>query len=31
MNPWHEVDLGEEAPELFRCIIEIPIGSKVKY
>src|SRR5437868_10547606 len=31
MNPWHDVDLGEEAPEIFRCIIEIPIGSKVKY
>ena len=31
MNPWHDVDLGDEAPAIFRCIIEIPIGSKVKY
>ena len=31
MNPWHDVDLGEGAPEVFNCIIEIPIGSKVKY
>src|SRR5215510_8532428 len=31
MNPWHDVELGEEAPEIFNCIIEIPIGSKVKY
>ncbi len=31
MNPWHDVELGDEAPEIFRCIIEIPIGSKVKY
>src|SRR5262245_48737405 len=31
MNPWHEVELGEQAPEVFNCIIEIPIGSKVKY
>lgn len=31
MNPWHDVDLGEDAPEIFNCIIEIPIGSKVKY
>jgi len=31
MNPWHDVELGEQAPEIFNCIIEIPIGSKVKY
>src|SRR5215472_5237827 len=31
MNPWHDVDLGDEAPEIFRCIIEIPKGSKLKY
>ncbi|HKX27634.1 MAG TPA: inorganic diphosphatase [Blastocatellia bacterium] len=31
MNPWHDVNLGSEAPEIFNCIIEIPIGSKVKY
>src|SRR6266508_2666398 len=31
MNPWHDVELGDQAPEIFNCIIEIPIGSKVKY
>ncbi len=31
MNPWHDVSLGEQAPEIFNCIIEIPIGSNVKY
>ncbi|MFN0084942.1 MAG: inorganic diphosphatase [Blastocatellia bacterium] len=31
MNPWHDVELGDQAPEVFNCIIEIPIGSKVKY
>src|SRR5213083_1697293 len=31
MNPWHDVELGDEAPEVFNCIIEIPVGSTVKY
>jgi inorganic pyrophosphatase len=31
MNPWHDVDLGPGAPEVFNAIIEIPIGSRVKY
>ncbi|MCI0525418.1 MAG: inorganic diphosphatase [Acidobacteria bacterium] len=31
MNPWHDVELGDQAPEIFNCIIEIPIGSMVKY
>ncbi|QQS46751.1 MAG: inorganic diphosphatase [Acidobacteriota bacterium] len=31
MNPWHDVNLGEQAPEIFNCIIEIPIGSNIKY
>jgi inorganic pyrophosphatase len=31
MNPWHDVELGEKAPELFNAVIEIPIGSRVKY
>ena len=31
MNPWHDVELGAQAPEIFNCIIEIPIGSNVKY
>jgi inorganic pyrophosphatase len=31
MNPWHDVDLGDKAPEILNCIIEIPIDSRVKY
>jgi inorganic pyrophosphatase len=31
MNPWHDVDLGGNVPELVPAIIEIPKGSKVKY
>ena len=31
MHPWHDVDLGPEIPRLFNAVIEIPIGSKVKY
>ncbi|MBI2263620.1 MAG: inorganic diphosphatase [Armatimonadetes bacterium] len=30
-NPWHDVPAGDEAPEIFRAIIEIPKGSKNKY
>jgi inorganic pyrophosphatase len=30
-NPWHHVDKGEHAPDVLRCIIEIPKGSKAKY
>jgi len=31
MNLWHDLTLGENAPEQFRVIIEIPKGSKNKY
>jgi inorganic pyrophosphatase len=31
MNLWHDVPLGEKAPEQFNVIIEIPKGSKNKY
>lgn len=31
MNPWHDVEIGERAPEVFNAVIEIPIGSSVKY
>lgn len=31
MNPWHDVELGDHIEEHFRCVIEIPKGSKVKY
>jgi inorganic pyrophosphatase len=30
-NPWHDVDLGDHIEQHFRCVIEIPKGSKVKY
>jgi len=31
VNAWHDVDLGEEIDRHFRCVIEIPKGSKIKY
>ncbi len=31
MNLWHDVPLGEKAPEIFTTIIEIPRGSLNKY
>ena len=31
MNPWHDVELGADIARGFRCVIEIPKGSKVKY
>lgn len=31
MNLWHDVSLGNKAPELFNAIIEIPKGSYNKY
>jgi len=31
MNPWHDVEIGPDAPEIVRAIVEIPKGSKVKY
>ncbi|PIR84220.1 inorganic pyrophosphatase [Candidatus Kaiserbacteria bacterium CG10_big_fil_rev_8_21_14_0_10_51_14] len=31
MNLWHDVPLGENAPEEFNAIIEIPRGSHNKY
>jgi len=31
MNLWHEVPLGDKAPELINAIIEIPKGSYNKY
>ncbi len=31
MNPWHEVSIGENAPEVVTGIIEIPKGSRAKY
>lgn len=30
-NPWHNVEIGAEMPEIVNSIIEIPKGSKAKY
>lgn len=30
-NPWHNVTIGKEQPEIVQAIIEIPKGSKAKY
>ncbi|NVB43086.1 inorganic diphosphatase [Pseudenhygromyxa sp. WMMC2535] len=30
-HPWHDVNIGADAPREVRTIIEIPKGSKVKY
>jgi len=30
-HPWHDVPIGDEAPEEFSALIEIPKGSRVKY
>ena len=31
VHPWHDVPIGEEAPEEFNALVEITKGSKVKY
>jgi len=30
-HPWHDIELGPEAPRVFQAVIEIPKGGKVKY
>ncbi|MEJ2368825.1 MAG: inorganic diphosphatase [Acidobacteriota bacterium] len=30
-HPWHDISIGNKAPEEFQSVIEIPKGSKVKY
>jgi inorganic pyrophosphatase len=30
-HPWHGITPGENAPEIVKCVIEIPKGSKGKY
>ncbi len=30
-NPWHQVEIGEESPDILQAIIEIPQGCKAKY
>jgi len=31
MHPWHDVEVGKEAPKIISAVIEVPQGSKVKY
>jgi len=31
VNPWHEVSVGKDAPNVINCIVEIPKDSKIKY
>jgi inorganic pyrophosphatase len=31
MNPWHDVTPGERLPSEFTSVVEIPMGSSVKY
>jgi len=31
MHPWHDVELGDDIESGFAAVIEIPMGSKVKY
>ena len=31
IHPWHDVNPGEDIPQAFNTIIEIPFGSSVKY
>src|ERR1051325_6631786 len=31
MHPWHDVDIGEKAPNIVTAVIEVPRGSKIKY
>jgi inorganic pyrophosphatase len=31
MNPWHDVQIGSEAPKIVNAFIEIPMGSQIKY
>ena len=31
MHPWHEVEVGDKAPDIVNAIVEIPKGSKAKY
>lgn len=30
-HPWHDLDIGSDAPQMINAVIEIPRGSKVKY
>ncbi len=30
-HPWHDITPGEDLPKEFRTVVEIPLGSSVKY
>ncbi|GAB2217514.1 hypothetical protein Droror1_Dr00000710 [Drosera rotundifolia] len=30
-HPWHDLEIGPDAPQIVNCVIEITKGSKVKY
>ncbi|RWR86035.1 soluble inorganic pyrophosphatase 4 [Cinnamomum micranthum f. kanehirae] len=30
-HPWHDLEMGPEAPATFNCVVKIGKGSKVKY
>ncbi|KAJ0265409.1 Soluble inorganic pyrophosphatase 2 [Hirschfeldia incana] len=30
-HPWHDLEIGPEAPAVFNCVVEISKGGKVKY
>ncbi|KAJ0983965.1 hypothetical protein J5N97_002321 [Dioscorea zingiberensis] len=30
-HPWHDLEIGSDAPAVFNCVVEIGKGSKVKY
>ena len=30
-HPWHDVEIGDDAPREFQALVEIPKSSKVKY
>lgn len=30
-HPWHGIPIGEDAPDEFNIVVEVPKGSKVKY
>ncbi|GFS44545.1 pyrophosphorylase 1 [Actinidia rufa] len=30
-HPWHDLEIGPGAPQIFNCVVEITRGSKVKY
>jgi len=30
-HPWHDLEIGPQAPQIINVVVEIPKGSKVKY